>query len=503
MLIDSLYAHADAEPDRPALVHGDERLSRADFLDRAERLAAGLGGLGIGRGDAVALLLPNVPEYVISFFAIAGLGGVVVPLNPAFKQEEIDFYLRTCRVRAVIADGRAADVAARIVAGWDDDVPVIATGSATDGGLTWQGLVDGNSGRRLGGAAPDDPIVFQFSSGSTGRPKRVMRTHGQCSVETHMYTAALGITPDDTIFCPIPLFHTYGQGMCLFNFPDSGAALVLLEDPHPFVLKRGRALEVIERERATIFAGVPFNYRLLADAPGEADLSSLRWCYSAGTALPRPAFDAFRERFGLAVRQLYGCTEAGLMTINVEPDAVESFASVGTPAPGVRFAVVDDDGAPLPLGEEGELVVSSPGLTRGYVDMPDVNAQAFRDGFYFTGDLGRIDAQGRVFITGRKKLLIEVAGYKVDPIEVEDVLVAHPKVREAVVVGVRGRVEGEEIVKAAVVRGDDCGERELIEFCQKRLANWKVPQLVEFREEIPKSPLGKILRKYLVDAPDA
>jgi long-chain acyl-CoA synthetase len=291
--------------------------------------------------------------------------------------------------------------------------------------------------------------------------------------------------------------------MCLFNFPDSGAALVLLEDPHPFVLKRGRALEVIERERATIFAGVPFNYRLLADAPGEADLSSLRWCYSAGTALPRPAFDAFRERFGIAVRQLYGCTEAGLMTINVEPDPEESFASVGTPAPGVRFAVVDEDGAPLPLGEEGELVVSSPGLTGGYVDMPDVNRQAFRDGFYFTGDLGRIDSLGRVFITGRKKLLIEVAGYKVDPIEVEDVLVAHPKVREAVVVGVRGRVEGEEIVKAAVVRGDDCGERELIEFCQTRLANWKVPQLVEFREEIPKSPLGKILRKYLVDAPDA
>ena len=172
---------------------------------------------------------------------------------------------------------------------------------------------------------------------------------------------------------------------------------------------------------------------------------------------------------------------------------------VGTPAAGVALKVVDDEGLGLPPGEEGELAVSGPAITRGYADMDQLNRETFRDGYYFTGDLGRVDAEGRVFVTGRKKLLIEVAGHKVDPVEVEDVLVAHPKVREAVVVGVKGRVEGEEIVKAAIVPDDGCEQRELIAFCQERLANFKVPQIVEFRDEIPKSPLGKILRKYLIE----
>ena len=151
------------------------------------------------------------------------------------------------------------------------------------------------------------------------------------------------------------------------------------------------------------------------------------------------------------------------------------------------------------MTEDGQLAARGPAITRGYAGMTPLNRETFHDGWYFTGDLGHIDDAGRVFVTGRSKLLIEVAGHKVDPVEVEDVLVAHPKVREAVVVGVKGRVEGEEIVKAAVVPVDGCEQRELITFCQERLANFKVPQIVEFREEIPKSPLGKILRKYLID----
>jgi long-chain acyl-CoA synthetase len=244
---------------------------------------------------------------------------------------------------------------------------------------------------------------------------------------------------------------------------------------------------------------VPFNFRLLGDLEQPADLSALRACYSAGTALPRPAFRAFLERHGVAVRQLYGSTETGVMTINVDPDPVATAASVGTPAPGVRVHTMDDDGEPLPAGEEGEIAVSGPAIARGYADNEELTREVFRDGWYLTGDLGHVDAAGRVLITGRKKLFIEVAGHKVDPVEVEDVLAAHPNVREVVVVGVRGRTEGEEIVKAAIVPVDGCEQREVIAFCRERLANFKVPQIVEFREEIPKSPLGKILRKYLIE----
>jgi len=341
-------------------------------------------------------------------------------------------------------------------------------------------------------------FLTQFSSGSTGRPKPVPRTHEQCVFEAEHYTTTLDITPDDRIFCAIPMIHSYGMGACLLAAGRAGATLVILEDPNPFLLRRHRALELIERERATIFPGVPFNFRLMAEAPAGADLSALRYCFSAGTALPLPVFEAFGERFGVLVRQLYGSTETAVMTINVDPDPVSTLESVGSPVGTVELRIVDADGDPLPVGEEGEVAVRSPSMTRGYADMDALNREAFRDGYFLTGDLGRLDDEGRLFLTGRKKLLIEVGGYKVDPIEVQDVVVAHPKVEEAIVVGAEGRVQGEDLVKAVVVPSEDFDDRELMEFCRERLANFKVPQIVEFREEIPKSPLGKVLRKYLV-----
>jgi long-chain acyl-CoA synthetase len=499
MLTEDLYAHAEARGSHAAVVCGEERLSYADLLDRVERLADGLTASGIGAGDPVALLLPNSPAFVISWLAITGIGAVVVPLNPMFKSDELDFYFRKSGVRAVIGDEQRIAVSERIVERWDDGVRLITTAAAAGRALSLDRLIEEHAGGRLPSRAPDEDYVFQYSSGSTGRPKRVVRTHGQCWAEADSYMASMEITPSDTLFCAIPLFHTYGMGNCLTTFVRTGSTLVIMEEPNPFILNRGRALELLERHRVTIFPGVPFNFRLLADVEGPADLSSLRLCFSAGTALPEQAFMGFRDRCGVAVRQLYGSTETGVMTINMDPDPVATRASVGTPAPGMQVMVADDAGLPLPEGQEGEIAVSGPAITRGYADMDELTHETFRDGFYFTGDIGRLDAAGRLFITGRKKLFIEVAGHKVDPVEVEDVLVAHPKVREAVVVGVKGRTEGEEIVKAAIVAVDGCDQRELIAFCQERLANFKVPQIVEFREEIPKSPLGKILRKYLIE----
>ena len=496
MLMELLYENAAARPDDVALVYRDERITHAELVERVERLAAGLTAQGLGPGDAAALLLPNDPSFVAGYFAISAIGAVVVPVNPAFKQEELDFYFRQCSVSAVISDERSAGVCERIVAGWDEPAQVITTSAAHGQALTLDMLME-HDPAKLERRSPDEPLVYQFSSGSTGRPKRVARTHAQCRGEADYYPQ-MDYGPDDRIFCTIPLFHTYGMGCCMFAAASSGAALVLLEDPNPFLLRRQRALELLENERATIFPGVPFNFRLMAEAPGTADLSSLKLCFSAGTALPRPFFDAFLDKFGVPVRQLYGCTEAGTLTANMDADPVATFESVGRPVDGVQVRIEDDDGEPVPTGSIGEIAVDSPGLTDGYVDMEELNRQVFREGYFITGDLGRVDEEGRLTITGRKKLLIEVGGYKVDPIEVEDVLVAHPKVGEAVVVGVQSKVAGEEVVKAVVVPGDALEERELISFCQERLANFKVPQVVEFREEIPKSPLGKILRKYLI-----
>jgi long-chain acyl-CoA synthetase len=433
---------------------------------------------------------------VASYYAISALGAIVVPVNPAFKQDELEFYFRQSGVRAVISDERSAGVCERIVAAWDEPAKVIPTSAAHGQALTLDMLMQSEPAK-LEPRSADEPLVYMFSSGSTGRPKRVARTHGQLRGESEYYDW-MGITSEDNIFCTIPLFHTYGMGCCMLAATRTGATHVILEDPNPFLLRRQRAMELIEAERVTIYPGVPFNFRLMAEAPQSADMSSIRLAFSAGTALPRPFFDGFLDKFGVPVRQLYGCTEAGTLTANLDEDPVATFEAVGKPVDGVEVLIEDEEGQLVPPDTVGEIAVRSPGLTSGYVDMPDLNRQAFRDGFFLSGDLGKLDEDGRLTITGRKKLLIEVGGYKVDPIEVEDVVIAHPKVAEAVVVGVETKVQGEELVKAVVVPSDEMDERDLIGFCQQRLANFKVPQVVEFREEIPKSPLGKILRKYLI-----
>jgi long-chain acyl-CoA synthetase len=497
MLMRHLYRQAEQRPDHTAVVYGGERVSFADLVEQVERLAQGLAEQGIEPGDAVALVLRDDPWFVTSFHAVTALGAIVVPVNPAFKQKELEFSFRNCDVRGVITDERMAGVCERIVAGFGHPVEVITTSAGHGQSLTVDALIERSSAERLPERGADEPFVYQFSSGSTGRPKRVPRTHGQCAAEAELY-AALGITADDTIFSAIPLFHTYGMGACLFTGAATGATLVIQEEPNPFLLKRQRALDLLESERATIFPGVPFNFRLLAEAPAEADLSALRLCFSAGTALPRASFEAFGEKFGVLVRQLYGSTETGMISANTDSDPVGTFESVGAPVGDVKVTIVDDEGAPVAQGEVGEVVVDSAASTDGYSDMAEINQVAFRDGRFFTGDLGRLDDAGRLYIEGRKKLLIEVGGYKVDPIEVQDVIEAHPKVEETVVLGVPGKSAGEEVVKAVVVPSENCEDKELIVFCQERLANYKVPRIVEFREEIPKSPLGKVLRKSLV-----
>jgi long-chain acyl-CoA synthetase len=497
MLMQLLYRQAEARSGHTAIIYGDERVTFAELVERIERLAAGLADRGVGPGDAVGLVLRDDPWFVTAFHAITALGGIVVPVNPAFKQAELDFCWRSAEIRAVISDERTAGVCERIVAGLDWPAEVIGAGAGHGQALTLEGLVEQGSSGRLPPRSPAEVLVYQFSSGSTGRPKRVPRTHGQCAAEADAYLG-LGWTAQDRIFSAIPLFHTWGMGACLFGSAVSGATLVILEDPHPFLLKRHRALELIERERATIFPGVPFNFRLMAEAPAAADLSSLRLCFSAGTALPRASFEAFGERFGVLVRQLYGSTETGMIAANTSDDPVSTFESVGSPVAKVGVDIVDDDGAPLPTGETGEVTVASPATTDGYAGMEELNRQVFREGRFFTGDLGRLDEDGLLRLVGRKKLLIEIGGYKVDPIEVQDVIDSYPGVSESVVVGTAGEVSGEERIKAVVVASDDCDESDLIDFCRQRLANFKVPQVVEFRDEIPKSPLGKVLRKYLV-----
>jgi long-chain acyl-CoA synthetase len=473
--------------ERVALVHGDERITYGELREQVDRLAGALAARGLTDGAPVALVLPNVPAFAIAFLAILRAGAVAVPLNPHFKEAELEFHFQECGVRAVITD-ETGEPACRSVAQRLDPTPEL--------------IVDLDSLEEGSVPAPpgaEDNAVFQYSSGSTGRPKRVPRTHAHLRAEADGYVAATGLTTEDSIFCTIALFHTYGMGCCLLAAVRSGATLILFDNPNPFVLQRARALAQIERERATVFPGVPFNFRMLAEAPEDADLSSLRLCFSAAAALPRATFKAFLDRFGVPVRELYGCTEAGCVTVNGDPDPRGTMGSVGTPIDGVELRIVADDGEPVGDGRIGDVHIRSAAMTPGYADADELNANAFRDGWFRSGDRGRIDDAGRLFLAGRTKRLIDVRGDKVDPVEVEDVLAVHPKVSEVVVVGVESDVAGEELVKAVVVPSEDCQERELIRYCRERLADYKVPSRVEFREEMPVGPGGKVLRKYLLD----
>jgi long-chain acyl-CoA synthetase len=474
--------------DQPALVYGDERLSWSELREQVEALAAALAARGFGQGAPVALVLPNVPEFVIGFLGVLRAGGVVVPLNPHFKDAELEFHFREGGVRAVITDSDGAPACAGVAARLESPPEVMPS---------IEPLIE-EGGAAPAQPGPDDDAVFQYSSGSTGRPKRVPRTHRHLRAEADAYTDAIGLTADDSVFCTIALFHTYGMGCCLLAAVRSGATLVLFDNPNPFVLQRGRALQLLERERCTVFPGVPFTFRVLAEASEQADLSSLRMCFSAAAALPRSTFKAFHDRFGVAVRQLYGCTEAGCVTVNMDGDPVATAESVGPPLEGVELRIVDEAGAPVEEGRIGDVLIRSVAMTPGYAGEAE-NAEAFTDGWFHSGDRGRIDAAGRLVLTGRVKRLIDVHGDKVDPVEVEDVLAVHPKVAEVVVLGVSSDVPGEETVKAVVVPAGDAQERELIRYCRERLADYKVPSRVEFREEIPTGPGGKVLRSALLD----
>jgi long-chain acyl-CoA synthetase len=488
-----LQENVDRFGGRTALVHGERRLTHAQLADEVDRAAGGLAALGVEPGDTVLLVLPNVPEFVIAFFALARLGAGAVLLDVASKEHELTKAFQDCRPRAVITDRRVAGTCHAVATALGQTAVVVTIDEVPSSAVPFHTL--GDSAAALP-ALPDAdmPAVFQYSSGSTGRPKRVGRSHAQCLAEARLVPESLGLDEQDAILCTVPLFHAYGLGDCMFTAIGSGAKLVLQPDGQPFVVRRQRTLELIGDEQVTMLPIVPFMVDSLASAKSTRELTGLRYCFSAGNALPAAAAEAFLARFGVPARQLYGCTEAPSITANLDdaPDA----ASVGRPLQGVELSIRDEDDREVDPGAVGTVAVRSPVAPSGYVDGSDV--QTFRDGWVFPGDAGRVDAEGRLTLVGRTKVFIDVVGHKVDPVEVEEVLLQHPAVREVVVVGTRTATLDTDVVKAAVVQEEPCSERELIHFCATRLASFKVPQVVEFREEIPRSALGKVLRKELV-----
>src|SRR6266702_2498477 len=433
---------AHATPDRPVAVFTEGQVTYRQLDQASDRLAASLAAIGVKPGDSVALQLPNIPQFLISYFGILKAGGIVVPLNVMLRAPEVAFHL--------------GDSGARVL-------------------ITWEGvLAEAAKGAEL--------------------------THIQLYMNADIPGRLFDVQPDDIVIAVLPLFHVFGLSSILDVCVRFGCTMSLIPRFTPAAV-----LTAIQRDRATIFEGVPTMFADLLSYPDleSYDLSSLRVAISGGASIPAPVLDAFEERFGLIILEGYGMTETA-STTTFNPSAAERRAySVGKPIWGTQTQVWDENSQPLPPGPEnvGEIVTRGLHVMKGYLNNPEATANSFTGDWLHTGDLGYIDEDGFLFIVSRKKELIIRGGYNVYPSEIENVLHAHPAVAEAAVVGVPDERLGEEVMAVVIVRATmELGELELVAWCRARLAAYKCPRVFQFRSELPKNSLGKVLKDELAQA---
>jgi len=481
MLTKMLLNAVEADPAKTAIVQGSKRLRYDELYALAGRAAAGLRRLGIGAGDCAAVLLPNGPEFVACLFACAGLRAIMLPLHPQLTAEELSQFIADARTRVVITDS-------------NDHI------SITDAKVVRIETLLANEADPLPSDAFDGPVLFLYTTGSTAARKRLCSTQRNLYFEALNFVETVGLTAADNILCTIPLSHSYGIGNCLLDAVYVGSTLVLLDAENaPFAANCERVFELVRDEAIRVYPGVPCQFQILAALPGppRPDLARLNLCVSSGDLLPLQTYERFLHKYGVPIRSLYGSTEAGSISINADPAPTMRFGSLGPPLKNVTIRIRDDAGRDLPEGEIGHIWVKSPVIPpTGYDNHPDLSANIFREGYYNTGDMGQIDARGHLAMALRKQSFVDVGGYKVALSEVEEVLQSHPHVREAAAVGVAVRELGT-LIKAVVVADQSIGEPDLLAYCGERLAPFKIPRLFEFRDALPRGPLGKVLKAEL------
>ncbi|MGI9149479.1 MAG: long-chain-fatty-acid--CoA ligase [Chloroflexota bacterium] len=495
---------AAKHPDLPALRFADIRLSYAHVWAEAQRFAAALAELGLQKGDRVALMLPNCPQYVIAYYGTLRAGGVVAQVNPLYTSRELEYVLKDSGADVlVVADAlyavlQATSVSLRhvLVTHLKGDVPLGA------GAQGFEELLANTSG-----APPEvridpreDVAALQYTGGTTGVSKAAMLTHFNLLANVQQVQAwnpSIGPPGTERILTVIPLFHSYGMTICMNFGLANGYELILLPR---FELKE--VMLTIKSAQPTYFPGVPTMYVAVTNFPNAEDygVSCIKYCNSGAAPLPLEVIAAFEQRFGGKIREGYGLSETSPFS-HGQPFVLEPRpGTVGMPAPDTECEIVDVETGTRVLapGQVGEIRIRGPQVMKGYWNRPEETAIALRDGWLYTGDLGTHDEGGYFSIVDRKKDMIIASGYNVYPRDVEEVLYEHPGVLECCVAGVPDRYRGE-TVKAYVVKRPnvEVSPEALDAFCRERLAAFKVPRLYEFRESLPKSAVGKVLRRVL------
>jgi long-chain acyl-CoA synthetase len=479
-------------PDKTALIFEGRAYTYRELDEDVNRLANGLRALGVERGDRVALFLPNIPAFALAYFAVQKLGGIAVSINSLFKTEEVKFIANDAGAKVLFTTEMQREYVP------DDELPalehvVIAEGEAGNDLALDELIARGDSRFRAVDMERDEPAAILYTSGTTGFPKGATLTHSNLVSNVYSTVHHTGMRPEDRLHLFLPLFHCFGQNFILNASVNACATVVLHRrwDPEP-------VLEAVQREGVTMFFAVPTIYIYLLNMDTSAyDLSSVRYYFSAAATMPQEVARCWEEQHGLRIYEGYGLTESTPFA-SYNHDIRPKFGSVGTPIENVEMKIFDEEGNELPPGEWGEIVIRGPNVMKGYWNRPEATAQAIQNGWLRSGDIGMTDDEGYFYIVDRVKDMINAAGFKVYPAEVEQVLYRHPAVREAAVYGIPDPVKGE-AVKAAIVlkEGATATAQEIIEFCRSNLATFKAPREVEFVTELPKSATGKILKRVL------
>ena len=492
-MADNLTRTAEHYGDRPAIKLDDLVLTYSELQDGARRVAALLKSKGVGSGDRVGLVLPNVPAFPVLFYGALAIGAVVVPMNPLLKGREVKYYLE--------------DSGASVVFAWKDMAEEAAKGASEVGiecvevGLDFAKVLGQHDpDEEVVDRNDDDTVVLLYTSGTTGQPKGAELTHQ--SMNTNAATSAetlVELTEQDVVMGCLPLFHVFGLTCGLNASILKGSCLTLIPR-----FDAAKALEIVGRDRVTVFEGVPTMYAgmLHAVSADKADMSSLRTCISGGSAMPVEVMKNFEKKFDCIVLEGYGLSETSPVASFNQPGKERKPGSIGTEVRGVQMKVVGDDDENVAQGEVGEIVIKGENVMKGYWGRAEDTAAAIKDGWFHTGDLAKIDEDGYFFIVDRKKDLIIRGGYNVYPREVEEALYEHASVAEVAVIGIPHDSLGEEVGAAVALKpGEKVSEKDLQAFAKERLAAYKYPRAVWIVDELPKGPTGKILRRE-VTAPD-
>ncbi len=487
-------------PSKIAFQVENEKLTFSELSSQCTACAAGLRSAGVKKGDRVAIFAPSGLDFIIAWFSIVSLGAVAVPVNSMLKAREVTYVLQNSEVCCLVVHGSLYDIVRGIRPQLPGLAQVFVSGSAAGneapGTRRFEDLLVTNPSEPTQvDCSPDDTATIVYTSGTTGVPKGAMLTHGGFDSNVRDIIHVLQLAEDMIRVSVTPLYHVMGLSVNLIASVMVGATIVIQPK-----LELDEFLQANQEHRATMVSGAPALHYLLVNDPRTAkyDLSSWRMATSGSAPLPAELMRRFEAKYRIPLVECYGLTEATTLVSSNPVVGTRKPGSVGLPVPHLEVRIFDDQDRPVPAGEAGEVVVRGPAVMKGYYNNPEATAEALRGGWLHTGDVGKIDADGYIFIVDRKKDMLICSGYNVYPREIEELLATHPAVQESAVVGVPDPKRGEVPVAFVILKpGKQVTENDLVQFCRTNLAAYKAIKWVRFVAELPRGTNRKVLKREL------